>query len=102
MNAARPRYRSWLLAHLVLVCALTLALVALIVTTPASSGANIGAGLVALPLLALGLPWSLAILVDPYRLDGLSETTRFVIDVAPAFVNVMLHGVIVLLRGRRA
>lgn len=60
MNARR-RGGVWpwlLIAHAVIVAALTTLFLVLHRTIAPEEGANIGAGIVALPLLALGLPWS--------------------------------------------
>lgn len=84
--------RRWLLAHLALVCGLAVLVVVLVSTTPEDAGANIGAGLVGLPLLLLGLPWSLPFLINPYRFDAWSVTASFVVSLGPAFLNVLLHG----------
>lgn len=85
----RPR---WVLAHLLVVVALTLGFVLLVGSTPPNSGVNIGAGLVAMPLLVpLGLPWSLAFIVDPGDFDDWSDATRAVVMFGPAYLNVALH-----------
>ena len=70
-------------------------------TTP-QQGANIGAGLVALPLLAAGLPWSVPFLVDPYRFDGVPQSAWYVVALGPAVLNVALHAVVMaVVRSRR-
>lgn len=83
----------WVLVHLLVVVALTLAFVVMTVTTPPNTGANIGAGLVALPLLVpLGLPWSLPTLVNENASrDDWSMAARVALDFAPAYLNVALH-----------
>jgi hypothetical protein len=48
-------------------------------------GANIGAGLVLLVIMALGLPWSLPFWVDPGNV---------LLQIAPAVLNVVVHAVI--------
>ncbi len=87
--------------HMLIVVALTAVLVVAIATTPPDSGANIGAGLIGVALLALGLPWSLPVLLEPYRFDGLSDATHFVIAFGPAFLNVALHAAVLVCAGRR-
>lgn len=101
-DVERRGHRRWLLAHLALVCGLALLVVLLVMTTPEEAGANIGAGLVALPLLGLGLPWSLPFLIDPYRFDTWSVTASFVFSLGPAFLNVLLHGLALRAWRRRA
>ncbi len=68
-----------------------------------SGGANIGAGLAGLPLLALGLPWSVAI---PLLLDaapgGGGGSIRFAALVAaPALINAAIVWYCVFRRFRR-
>lgn len=82
----------WLAVHALVVAALTAAFFILVVTTPPNTGANIGAGLVGLPLLVpLGLPWSVPTLVDPYARDDLSDAARAALDFGPAYLNLALH-----------
>jgi hypothetical protein len=90
---ARKRTTSGrrVLVHLLVVVGLTVAFVVLFVSTPPNTGANIGLGLVGLPLLALGLPWSLPTFVNPYARDDWSDTARAVVDFGPAYLNVALH-----------
>jgi hypothetical protein len=93
----------WWVAHAAVVVGLTGAFAALTLATPPEAGANIGAGLIALPLLPLGLPWSLPALVDPYQFDGLGAVAWSVVTFGPAWLNVVLHGAVVaVLRRRRA
>lgn len=90
------------IAHTAIVAVLTTVFVALIESTSPEEGANIGAGIVGLPLLALGLPWSSVFLIDPYRFDGLSALSWYVVALGPAFLNVALHGVVIaVVRTRR-
>jgi hypothetical protein len=98
--------RRWklLTAHAAVVVALSVAvLVFALATHDQSDDANIGLGLLMLPLVALGLPWSLLYLLDPYRFDGAPDLVRFAVALAPAFLNVVLHAVIARWwRARRA
>jgi hypothetical protein len=43
--------------------------------------------------LALGLPWSFPFFINPYRFDGLTERNWYVVALGPAVLNVVLHGV---------
>ncbi len=98
---SRRPSRRWLLVHGLVVGVLLAVLALLVATSDPADGANIGAGLVGLPLLALGLPWSLVVLVDPYRFDDLSGAARWVVYVGPAVLNVLLHALVVELVARR-
>lgn len=90
--ASRRTGSGWVLVHLVVVVVLTVAFVTLLAMTPPDTGAPIGAGLVALPLLfPLGLPWSLPFLVNPYYFDHTSGPARAVAMWGPAYLNVALH-----------
>lgn len=51
-----------------------------------ADGANVGAVILLLPLLPLGLPWSLPLIIEPYRFDS----------VAPAVLNVVIHGLLLV------
>lgn len=95
------RIRSLWGLHLLVVVALTALFGVLVATTPPDAGANIGAGLVGLPLLLLGLPWSLPELIDPYRFDDVSDVAHYVISFGPAFANVALHAAVLVLTSRR-
>jgi hypothetical protein len=97
--------RRWklLTAHAAVVVVLTVAVLILAVATgDGSNDPNIGLGLLMLPLAALGLPWSLLFLIDPYRFDGAPDAVRFAVGVAPAFLNVVLHAVVARWWRRRA
>ena len=58
-----------------------------------------------LPLLPLGLPWSVPVIIDPYRFDPSAETLAHALIFAPAVLNVVLHGLVlavfVVVRSRR-
>ncbi|MBD0323030.1 MAG: hypothetical protein ICV72_06535 [Aldersonia sp.] len=86
--------RRWklLTAHAAVVVALSIAVLVLaLATADESNDPNIGLGLLMLPLLALGLPWSVFFIRDPYRFDGVPGAVLFVVALAPAFLNVVLH-----------
>jgi hypothetical protein len=71
-----------------------LAVLFLVVAWPPSPDANIGAGLLALPLLVAGAPWSL--------LAFLASTDHAyeLVLVAAAVLNAALHAVVVKRRAR--
>ena len=75
--------------HAGLVAALTVLF--LVLSFAWTTDANIGAGLVALPLLALGLPWSIPFLANPYRFDALSTVALHALIVGPALLNLAIH-----------
>lgn len=63
-------------------------------------GVPIGLGLFALPLLALGLPWSWPAISNPYQFDGLSPIPWTLATFGPAMLNVILHGLVLVVFGR--
>ncbi|SFO18754.1 hypothetical protein SAMN05660359_01872 [Geodermatophilus obscurus] len=67
----------------------------------AADGADIGAGLVGLPLLALGFPWTLLLFVDPARLYDLPTALWYLVTLGPAVLNVALHALLVRRRPAR-
>jgi hypothetical protein len=71
-------------------------------STPPDAGANIGAGIVGIPLLALGLPWTLPWLVDPYAFDGLSNLVHDAWLLGSAALNVLVHAAVARIRARRS
>jgi hypothetical protein len=97
----RRRVWPWIfVAHAAVVTLLTAAFWVMVWLTPPEAGANIGAGLVAMPLLVpFGLPWSLPALTDPYGFDGLSVPVWTLVFFGPAFLNVALHGAALALAG---
>ena len=101
MDGDRRSARRRLLAHLAVVMGLLSLFAVLVAATPPDAGANIGAGIVGLPLLALGMPWSLPILIDPYRFDQWSDAAHYVLWFGPALLNVALHAVAVAVWNRR-
>lgn len=80
-------------AHICLVAFLGVLLVAVEAGHKPEDGANIGAGLVALPLLGLGLPWSLAteIIANASGGSGLPPGVPLLLVVGPAALNVGVH-----------
>jgi hypothetical protein len=63
-------------------------------------GADIGLGLIGLPTLLLGLPWTVHYLADPYAYDGWPDAARYVLTLGPAVVNLALHAAATWLRSR--
>ncbi|MDP9460113.1 MAG: hypothetical protein M3Q22_07630 [Actinomycetota bacterium] len=55
----------------------------------------------ALPLMALGLPWNLPTFIDPYQFDGLSPLLWSLVYFGPAFLDVALHGALFWFVSRR-
>jgi hypothetical protein len=92
----RRRVWPWVfLGHAGLVLLLTLGFLAL--SQAGSEGdANIGAGLVGLPLVALGLPWSLPYVTEPHAIAELSQAATVCL---PALLNLALHGIVLALVG---
>ncbi len=91
----------WLFrVHAIGASGLTALVVVLLVTTPADGGANIGAGLLGLPLLPLGLPWSLLHILNPYRFDDLGDVAWLVVVFAPAMINVGIHAAVLVIVSR--
>ena len=91
MNTKPTAWTRILVAHAVVVGLLVGPFLALDMTTPAGAGADIGAGGVGMLLLLLGLPWSLAVLIDPYWFDGVSNAAWYAAVIGPAALNVALH-----------
>jgi hypothetical protein len=80
-----------------LVVGVPLALFAVLVLTGRGGGANIGAGLVLIVVLALGFPWSLPVFLDPDAVGELPGVLRYVAYVGPALLWIGVH---VLVRRR--
>lgn len=93
-----PGRRLALLVHAITV----LALLALFLAAAAHGGpdANVGLGLVGLPLLALGLPWSLPYLLDSSAYEHATQAVGLLAVLGPAVFNVVIHALVVWLRGR--
>jgi hypothetical protein len=101
--SAQSGNRVWcrlLIAHAVLVVALTTFFFVAVLATPPENGANIGAGLIALPLLPLGLPWAWPAMSDPYQFDGLSPFLWSFVTFGPAWLNVLMHVAVFLVASR--
>ncbi|MDI9939242.1 hypothetical protein QM806_28085 [Rhodococcus sp. IEGM 1351] len=96
-NRRPSRTRIWLFgAHAALVLGLLVLFVLIAELANPTDGANIGAGILLLPLLPLGLPWSLPVIVDPYRFDPAAEALVYTLYLGPALLNVALHGLLLL------
>jgi hypothetical protein len=93
-------WRRLLITHAVLVVTLTTLFSVAVLATPPEDGATIGAGLIALPLLPLGLPWAWPAISDPYQFDGLSPFLWSLVTFGPAWLNVLLHVAVFLVAGR--
>jgi hypothetical protein len=67
----------------------------------ATTGPTAAVGLLVpyLPLVVLGLPWSLAYWLDPYAYDDADRLTWLVVVLGPAMLNVGVHGLIRWVRG---
>jgi len=94
--------RPLLVVHAVSVVALTALFFYVNSLSGPDDGANIGAGMVLLPLGALGLPWSLLTIVERLIVDsvviprgqplpGWATALDLVFLIAPAYVNVGIH-----------
>ncbi|GAA1389933.1 hypothetical protein GCM10009613_29730 [Pseudonocardia kongjuensis] len=96
----RDRRPMWTVRiHAALVAVLLAAFCALRIAG-AGPDANIGAGLVGLPLIGLGLPWSWAHLASPELYDRLPALLWWPAAFGPAVLNVGLHALAVRLRRR--
>jgi len=106
MAETPSRWRTVMTPRLVLHAASVVALTALFFYLSSLSGpddgANIGAGMVLLPLGALGLPWSLLTLVERLLIDFLviprgqplpawAIALDLIFLILPAYVNVAIH-----------
>jgi hypothetical protein len=61
---------------------------------------NFGLGMVGVPLMILGLPWTAHALWDPYFYDSLPDQLRLIIFLGPAVLNLVIHALVV--NARRA
>ncbi|QHE72741.1 hypothetical protein [Rhodococcus sp. WAY2] len=85
----------WILgAHAALVVGLLLLFLLVAELASPTDGANIGAGILLLPLLPLGLPWSLPVILDPYRFDSAAQTFGYALYWGPALLNVAIDGLL--------
>ena len=71
------------------------------VVTYDGADADIGGGLLLLPILVLGLPWTVPFLIDPYRYDDLAPVLWYPLVLGPAVANVVIHALLAHLIGRR-
>lgn len=53
-------------------------------------------------MLALGLPWTLPMIIDPYAFDMWPGPIWYLVAVGPAILNVLLHATFVARRSRTA
>jgi hypothetical protein len=85
-----------LLAHAAVVLVLLALFIAMYANIPTKAGPTyvVGLTLPYVPLLVLGLPWSLGYLNDPYAYDDVDRITRLVVMLGPAVLNVVVHGLI--------
>jgi hypothetical protein len=67
-----------------------------------ADGANIGAGLALLPILALGLPWTVPVWTDPSWAFALGPVGWCLVNLGPALLNVGLHAAVLRLLRRRS
>lgn len=73
----------------------------LVMLADRAGGADIGAGIALLPVLALGLPWSLPVLINPYSVDAAPELVWYLLNLGPAVFNVPLHAAVTAWLRRR-
>lgn len=93
--------RPLLLVHVALVAILAVVLAVMVAGHGDGPDANIGAGLVLLPLIALGLPWSLLYFALPISLDDSSTLVYVLVSIAPAVLNIVLLQLLLRWRRRR-
>ncbi|MGH8794258.1 MAG: hypothetical protein ACRDXX_16625 [Stackebrandtia sp.] len=91
---------TWLLAaHALSVLLLWAVFLIMTATTPPDAGANIGAGLVGLVLVGLGLPWSIPAFLEVY---SLKDAALYLFMLGPSVLNVVVHAAVYLaVTGRR-
>ncbi len=87
--------------HAAVVAVLLVLFTAARLSNGAAVGADIGAGLVGLALLALGFPWTLLLFVDSARLYDLPTALWYLVTLGPAVLNVALHALLVRRRPAR-
>ena len=88
--------------HAAVVAVLLLLVTAARLAGGAADGADVGAGLAALPLLALGFPWTLLLFVDPARSYDLPTAAWYLVTLGPAVLDVVLHALLALRHPARA
>jgi len=98
-NRGRP-LGLWI--HAAVVAAFVILFLAMALAFSDGIGANIGAGIALLPVLALGLPWTLPMIIDPYAFDSWPRPIWYLVAVGPAVLNVLLHAALVARRRRTA
>lgn len=108
----RTAWQWLLLIHVLVVGLLTLLSVGALVAGYPNEDANIGAGLAALPLIPLGMPWWLVVLVpgstgisddDPWPWPWWTSVLHYAYLYGPAWINVGIHALLVRrFGGRRA
>ncbi len=91
----------WVAGHAAVVAVLLLLVAVARVADGAADGADTAAGLAGLPLLALGLPWTLLLLADPAPLYGLPTAAWHLVTLGPAVVDVGLHALLARRRPAR-
>lgn len=94
MTGGTTRTARLLLAHAVVVVLLLVVFAALALAGDPADGANIGAGIALLPILALGLPWSIPAWAAPDRAQGLGPVLWALVALGPAVLNVLLHAAV--------
>ena len=99
-RSSRPLRNGWFLAHAIVVGVLVLLFGLAVLGSDGT--ANIGAGIVLLPILALGLPWTLPIWLDTSWVDPLPGPVWTLVNLGPAILNVLLHAAWRLRRHRVA
>lgn len=113
MVARRWYLSPLLLVHAGLVLGLTAVTLTMLLTSDPDGGANIGAGILSLPLIPLGLPWSLVNVYDKFVAPVLpmsaytypypwwTQLVEFAALYVPALLNVVLHALLVRRAARR-
>ena len=99
--AQPPLRRGPLYLHVAVATVLITIFAILVAITPPGAGANIGAGMIGLLVLGLGLPWSIPALAVPYAFDAVPMAIWYLVFFGPALLNVALHAVIRYLRRHR-
>jgi hypothetical protein len=104
MNSIRAR--RLLTVHAIAVAALTAlyGLLAAVALGAPDAGPTSGVALLPawLPLMLLGMPWSLVFCANPYAFDGLSEFGHHAVIVGPAWLNLAVHAVVSRVRAARS
>jgi len=104
--------RGWVLwwVHLVIVAMLIGGGIAIVEGTPPDDGVNFAIVFTALPLLVLGLPWSLLQVLSTYAVEDflfahlpgpVAYVGLYVLADGPALLNVVVHAVVLIALRRR-